>query len=355
MLVLVLSVLALRGVCGEYVSNYQDTSQSIAVSLGCTVDDSETTLSCVLTARAIGWLAFGYCPQQTMSGTSAYIATPANNKIAWYEITDSSVSGLGNPYTLASGTTGSWMQNSTHTVLSISQPYVTNVASTTAIPADKNGNTQLAYAIGISNGLTDDGHQQYGIFDIGFLTGKVEELPITHTDAWKIVHAGMMIFCWSFLFPLSMQIPRLLRDALRKTLGLKSITTHRNLQVVGFFLAVGAFVLALKNVSSHFKGAHGILGLIVICFLTMQVLLAFLVPTFKLAHRVLGYSMFIASTVGIYLGMQFVKEDVDLHRALLISAVFGYVINALVLLSGCYFLKQSQQSDPRETKSLLGP
>jgi hypothetical protein len=351
-LVLVWSVL-FHLASGRYVSRFVDSSQTIPVVFTCVVDDAKTSLQCTLEAQIQAWLAVGYSPQQTMVGTNAYIATPGSG-VSWHQITDASLDGLGSALPLASGASGSVFQNSTHTVLKFSQPYTTK-ASSSSFSADSTGASQLSYAIGYSNALTDDGHQQEACFDINFLTGKVEEVAPPE-PTWVIVHAGLMVFSWALLFPIGALFPRLLRTVLRSVFQVKSLTSHRNVQLLGFFCVLGAFILSVKNVAEHFKGTHQILGLIAVVLMTLQVLLAF-VANNKFVHRFIGYVVLAVSAVTIYFGLKnHLKNNTHIHHIFVISTIAAYAFSVLVfLLAGCNSLKQNraQQSKTDQHEPLL--
>src|SRR5690606_30884288 len=124
---------------GKYVSQFVD-NQPIPLVFSCTVDDAKTILQCTLEAGALAWVAVGYSPQQDMVLTHAITGTPSNGAVVWYDISDYSLQGLGPALSLDSGSSASIMQNSTHTVLKFTQPYLTaSTSSGSAIPMDSTG------------------------------------------------------------------------------------------------------------------------------------------------------------------------------------------------------------------------
>jgi hypothetical protein len=132
----------------QYLLSYSDANLGVSNSLVCKVDAAKTTLNCTFSVNQVAWIALGYSPNLVMSGTNALIAI--NGVVQWY-VNVPNYATPSNGASLPSGMTASISQNSSWTVMTFSQPFTTNTASTSAIVSGTDGLTKLAFAVGSSN------------------------------------------------------------------------------------------------------------------------------------------------------------------------------------------------------------
>lgn len=191
-------------------------------------------------------------------------------------------------------------------------------------------------------------------------------VALTETGWWTAYHThGLLMFlAFSVLFPLAI-LSTLLRTLIGASKNAFWFQAHRVLNVLAACLAIIAYILvATQDNYSFLHTKHGVLGMIILCWVVVQIIIGITRPHKKkkgrkawlYGHRLMGFLIIIASAIQINGGVRLDKvtccEATDFKAGALVFSII--VVLGLAAASFYRTYVKSEESKATKTGVELG-
>jgi hypothetical protein len=248
------------------------------VFLSILTDAVAETLTVSMVYAGIGWVAFALSNDVFMPNANAVMALPTGTEGAAekWDIgngrTQSVVTKVTDTTRQQSLTDATYTQNSTHTVMTFTKPFVDG----SEIPIVITGINNFLYAVGTSNELGYHAKRRGFPLDLSATSlGPIDSGSPDTKTLW-IVHGILMFVAWSILVPLAVGTA-LLRNFLPLPAGMW-FQVHRILNSIAVLCTIVGFAIAVRNIqeeqgssAKHFSTyQHHKIGLVVFIFAIIQ-------------------------------------------------------------------------------------
>jgi len=318
-----------------------DTCSSVSFKLHYTVPNAAdgTVTMAVQAARTTGWLGVGFSTAGSMVGSEAVIGWIDSGGVAnvqLYALGGKTAAAV----TPVSGVALS--DTSLQVVGGVMTMQFKRPLATPAVPLSASSKMQV-FMCAWGNSAQLSGHAGRAVFQTD-LTGSAAggaagPLPVTDTTRMKLVHGSLMLVGWGFLLPLGVVIASQLKGY-KNPLWFK---LHRAIQLVGLSIALGAFTIALVQLSPFGGNLHGSLGVTVMALGLAQPLNAFIRPhpmpktpkraLWELVHKGSGYIAVALAGATIITGIVLFdnQEKASVPNAL-IPMIIAYAVGVTVVV-----------------------
>ena len=248
------------------------------VFLSILTDSVAETLTVSMVYAGIGWLAFALSDDVFMPNSNAVIAFPTGAAGAaekWdigngrSESVVTKVTDTARQQTLTDAT---YTQNSTHTVMTFTKPFVDG----SEIPVVIDGMNNFLYAVGTDNNFGFHANYLGFALDLSATNLNPIESASSDTKTLWMVHGILLFIAWSILVPMAAGTA-LLRNFLPLPDGMW-FQIHRILNTIAVLCTIVGFAIAVRNINEeqgssakHFSTyTHHKIGLVIFIFALIQ-------------------------------------------------------------------------------------
>jgi Eukaryotic cytochrome b561 len=252
------------------------------VSLSIVTDSVAKTLTVSMVYAGIGWLGFALSKDLFMPNSNAVMAFPtgATGAAEKWDIGDGRTNSVVTKVTDATRqqtlTDATYTQNSTHTVMTFTKPFVDG----SEIPVAIDGMNNFLYAVGINNNFGYHAKRLPFAFDLSATSaGPIQSgAGSPNTKTLWMVHGILLFIAWSILVPMAVGTA-LLRNFLPLPKGMW-FQIHRILNSIAVLCTIVGFAIAVHNINKeqgssakHFSTyKHHTIGLVIFIFAMVQAL-----------------------------------------------------------------------------------
>lgn len=248
------------------------------VSLSIVTDSVAETLTVSMVYAGIGWLAFALSDDVFMPNSNAVMAFPtgATGAAEKWDIgdgrTDSVVTKVTDTTRQQTLTDATYTQNSTHTVMTFTKPFVDG----SEIPVAIDGMNNFLYAVGTDNNFGYHAKRLGFAFDLSATSAGPIQSGSSDTKTLWMVHGILLFIAWSILVPMAVGTA-LLRNFLPLPEGMW-FQIHRILNSIAVLCTIVGFAIAVHNINEeqgssakHFSTyKHHTIGLVIFIFAMIQ-------------------------------------------------------------------------------------